>query len=107
MHRPIQTVVLRTVETMYKPLAPMDQNDLEFLIPGDSNTHIDFDIKFYVRGKLVSSSGKDVALTDTTAVTNKLLHFLFSQCTVMLNGVLVTQSYEHYNYRAYLENLLT
>jgi len=30
MHRPIQTAVLGTVETMYKPLAPGEQNDLEF-----------------------------------------------------------------------------
>jgi len=71
---------------------------LEFLIPGNSD--IDLDIKLYVRGKMVSSSGKDVDLTDTTAVDINLLHSLFSQCTVMLNGVPVTQSHEHYNYRA-------
>ena len=46
-------------------------------------------------------------LTDTTAVNNNLLHSLFSQCTVLLNGFPVTQSHEHYNYRAYLETLLT
>ena len=73
MHRPIQTAVQVTVETVYKPLAPVEQNDLEFLIPGDSDTYIDLDIKLYVRGKMVSSSGKDVDLTDTTAVANNLL----------------------------------
>ena len=46
-------------------------------------------------------------LTDTTAVANDLLIFLFSKCTVMLNVVPVTQSHEHYNYRAYLETFLT
>jgi hypothetical protein len=56
---------------------------------------------------MVYSSGKDVDLTDTTAVANNLLHSLFSQCTVTLNGVPVTQSQEHYNYRAYLESLFT
>jgi len=56
---------------------------------------------------LVSSSGKDVDLTDTTAVSNKILHSLFSQCTVTLNWLPVTKSYEYYNYRAYLETLLT
>ena len=64
MHRPIQTAVQGTVETVYKPLAPVEQNDLEFLIPGDSDTYIDLDIKLYVRGKMVSSSGKDLDLTD-------------------------------------------
>ena len=58
------------------------------MIPGDSDTYIDLDIKFYVRGKLVSSSGKDGDLTDTTAVTNKLLHSLFSQCKSCSTGSL-------------------
>jgi len=56
---------------------------------------------------MVSRSGKYVDLTHTSAVTNNILHSLFSQCTVMLNGVPVTQSHDHYIYRAYLETLLT
>ena len=31
-HRPIQTSVLGTKEVAYKPIAPVDQNELEFLI---------------------------------------------------------------------------
>jgi hypothetical protein len=46
VHRPIQMVVLGTVETVYKPLDPVEQNDLEFVISGDSDTYIDLDIKF-------------------------------------------------------------
>ena len=46
----------------------------------DSDTYIDLDIKLFVRGKMVCSSGKDVDLTDPTAVANNLLHSLFSQC---------------------------
>ena len=46
-------------------------------------------------------------LTDTTALTNNLLHSMFSQCTFTLNMVPVTLSQEHYNYRACLETLLT
>jgi len=105
MHRPIQTVVQGTVETVFKPL--VEQNDLEFLIPRDADTYIDLDIKLYFLGKMVSSSGKYVDLTDTTAAANNLLHSLFSQCTVMVNGVPVTQSHEHYYYRSYLQTLLT
>ena len=37
-HRTIQTSVLGTVETVYKHLSPIDQNDLEFLIPSGSHT---------------------------------------------------------------------
>ena len=63
-------------------------------------------MRLYVRGKIVSSSGKDVDLTDTTAVANNLLHSLFIQCAVMVNFVPVTPSHEHYNYHAYLDTLL-
>jgi len=106
-HRPIQTSVLGTIQTAYRPIAPVDQNDLEFCIPADNDTYIDLDIKLYVRGKLISASGKDVDFTDLTAVTNNFLHSLFSQGNVTLNGVTITQASDHYHYRSYLESLLT
>jgi hypothetical protein len=92
-----------TIETAHKPIAPADQNDLEFLIPADSDTYIDLNIKLYVRGKLISGIGKDMYYTDHTAVTNNFLHSLYGQCNISLNGVNVTQ---HYHYRSYLETLL-
>jgi hypothetical protein len=106
-HRPIHTSVLGTTEIAYKPIAPVDQNDLEFLIPSDNDTYIDLDIKLYVRGKLISASGKDADFSDHTSVTNSFLHSLFSQCNDTLNGLNVTQAREHYQYRSYLETLIT
>jgi len=106
-HKPVQTSVLGTIETAYKTFAPVEQNDLEFLIPGDKDNCIRLDIHLYVRGKLVLSSGNNVDVSDLTGVTNNLLPSLFSQCTVVLNGTTITQSSEHYNYRSYLETLLT
>ena len=100
MQRAIQTIVLWTLQKVYKPLAPVVQNDLEFLIPGDSDTNIDLDLNLFVGGKMTSSSRKDVVLTDTKVVDNNLLHSLFCQYTIMINGVTVTQSQENYNYRA-------
>jgi hypothetical protein len=44
---------------------------------------------------------------DFTGVTNNLLHSLFSQCNVSLNGTIITQAGELYNYRSYLETILT
>ena len=32
-HKPIQTSVLETIETIFKAVAPVEQSDLEFLIP--------------------------------------------------------------------------
>ena len=103
-HKPVQTSVLGTIETAYKPIAPVIQNDLEFLIPGDKDSYIRLDIQLYVR---VSSSGNNVEVSDHTGVTNNLLHSLFSQVNVVLNGTTITQSSGHYNYRSNLETLLT
>ena len=33
--KPIQSAVLETTDTVYKPLASLNQDDLEFLIPAD------------------------------------------------------------------------
>ena len=94
-HTTVQTSMLGTIGTAYKPIAPVDQNDLEFLISADKDNYIRLDIQLYVRGKLVSSSGNNVDVSDNTAVTNNLLHSLFSQGKLILNGVKFTQSSEH------------
>ena len=48
-HKPLQTSVLETIETVYKSIAHGEQNDLEFLIPADTETYIDLDIKLCSR----------------------------------------------------------
>ena len=78
----------------------MEQSDLEFVIPSDSDTYIDLDIKHYVRGTLLSGEGKDL---DNT---NNFLHKLFSQCNITLNNVTITQSGDYYQYRSYIETIL-
>jgi hypothetical protein len=105
--RPVQTAVLRSRVTHYKPIAPVDQSDLEFVIPGDAETFVDFDIHLSVQGKLVAQDGSALECTDSTTVVNNLLHSLFSQCSVSLNGVSVSSSKDLYNYRGYLKTILT
>ena len=51
--KPVQTAILETNVVHYKPIATVDQNDLEFLVPGDNETYIDLDIKLFVKGKLL------------------------------------------------------
>ena len=103
--KPVQPVILETNAVHYKPIATVDQNDLEFLIPVDNETFIDLDIKLYVKGKLIGADGKDLDATDT-AGTNNFLHSLFTQCYVSLNGANITPASELCPYRAYLETLL-
>ena len=87
--------VLGTIETAYKPIAPVERNNLEFLIPGDKDSYIRLDIQLYVRVKLVRSSGNNVDVSDHTAVTNNFIHSLFSQCNVVLSSTTITQASEH------------
>ena len=94
-HRHIQTSVIGTIQTAYKPSAPVDLNDLEFYIPADNDTYIDLDMKLYVRGKLISGLGKEVDYTNATGMVNNFFHSLFSQCNVTLNGVTSMQAIEH------------
>ena len=72
--RPVQTSTLETLESSYKPIAALDQSDLEFLVPADQDTYIDLNIQLYIRGKLTKADGTDLELTDITCVANKLLH---------------------------------
>jgi len=44
-HKPVQTAILETNAVHYKPIATVDQNDLEFFILADKETYIDLDIK--------------------------------------------------------------
>ena len=64
--RPKQTSNLETIETAYKPIASLDQSDLEFLIPADHDTYIDLNIQLYVRGKMTKAEGTTVEPTDYT-----------------------------------------
>jgi hypothetical protein len=69
--------------------------------------YVDPDIKIYIRGKFTKADGTELDTTDYTAGANNFLHSLFSQCTIALNEVNITHSGDLYNYRAYLETLLS
>jgi hypothetical protein len=54
--KPVQSAVLGTRVAQYKPIAPVDQSDIEFIIPGDNESYIDVNIHIMVRGKLVKQT---------------------------------------------------
>jgi hypothetical protein len=90
--KPVQNAIQDTNVVVYIPVAPIDQSDLEFLIPADLGKYVDPDIKLYIRGILTKPDGSALDATDYTAGVNNFLHSLFSQCTIELNGVNITQS---------------
>jgi len=104
---PIQSAVADTTELNYKPIASVDQSDLEFLITSNDDTYIDLDMKLYIRGNLTKADGTALDNTDFTAVTNNFLHSLFSQCSIALNGLKITQATELYTYLSFFETILT
>jgi hypothetical protein len=67
---------------------------------------VNLEILLYIHGQLIRADGAELENTDHTAVTNNLLHSLFSQCSISLNGVTITPALDLYKYRAYLETLL-
>jgi len=89
--KPRQIAVEGTIETIYKPIASIDQTDIEFLIPGDSETYIDLELKLYIKGNLMKEDNTVLGDTDYTEIINNLLHSLFSQCSISLNGTQITQ----------------
>jgi hypothetical protein len=103
----VQAGVQEIVEVTHIPIATMDQSDLEFTVPADSEFCIDSDIYIFVSGQVVSTDGKALDSTDHTSVTNNFLHSLFSQCSVTLNGTPITQSTQNYGYHSMLETLLS
>ena len=78
-----------------------------FYVPAEYDTYIDPNIRLLVRGRLTKDNGTDLDKSDFAGVTNNLLHSLFSQCTIAINGETVRPAADYYNYRAYLETLLS
>jgi hypothetical protein len=99
--------VQETIETIFSPISAVGQSDLDFLIPGENDMYIDLNIRLYVRGKLTTSDGNDLDTTDFTATAKNLLHSLFTQCSITLNGTTITPTSDLYQYRSYLKTLLT
>ena len=93
-HKPRKVAVAETIEPIYKPIASIDQSDIEVLIPGDSDTYIDLERKLFIKGKLMKEDGTNLTGTDYTAGINNLLYSLFSQCRISLNGNQITQTTE-------------
>ena len=87
---PVQSAVVSDSVSIYKPIAAVDQNVLEFVAPSDNESYIDLNIKLMIKGKLTKLEGSEFDQNDFTGVVNHLLHSLFSQCNITLNGTTVT-----------------
>ena len=49
--RAIQSSIVETIEEPYKPVAGVDQCDVEFLVPATSDMYIDPNMKVFIPGR--------------------------------------------------------
>lgn len=114
---PLQTSILGTTEVAYKPVTTLsdDPSVIEFVSLGHGDTYRDLSsIYLRLRIRLMKKRPNEEHNSEPTApltkssscVVNNILHSLFRQVAVYLNGVPVSQSNNDYGYRAYFENLL-
>jgi len=61
----------------------------------------------YVKAKITQNVGANLQVDAEVGPVNLLLHSLFSQVDISLNGTLITASTNTYPYRAIIETLLT
>ena len=47
VRKPKQSSTVETNETIYRPVASVDQTDIEFMIPGDGDTYVNLDMKLF------------------------------------------------------------
>ena len=82
---------------------------ITFQIEGDEQ-YVDLNSTFLtLKTRIVDTRPNKTLIANECVVapTNNWLHTLFSQVTLSINGKAVTQSHNHYHYKAYLENVLS
>ena len=85
-----------------------DGAPIEFDVTSCKDDYIDFANSYlHIKAKIERANGANLEAADTVGPVNNLLHSLFSQVDVSLNGTLITRSSNAYPYRANLENLLS
>jgi hypothetical protein len=104
--KPVQSAILGTTQVTYKPTASVETSDLEFVVPADNDTYIDTNIHVYIWGKLTRADGTSLDGSDFTTGEHNLLHSLFSQCSIALDGTTITPAAYLSNYRSYFEIIL-
>ncbi len=105
---PTQTPVKQGYWVEYSPVVALtdDTSIIDFAIPGNVNEYLDlYNSYIHVKAKVVQADG--TALVTQVTPVNLMLHSLFSQVDVSLNGKLVTPSTNNYPYKSYISTLLS
>ena len=106
---PTQTSIQEASWVEYQPISSIQTRaPIEFDVTGTGEDYIDCaNILLYVRAKIAKANGDPLTADSTAAPVNQLLHSMFAQVDISLNGTLISSSTNTYAYRAILETLLS
>ena len=106
---PTQTSIQEASWVEYQPISSIQTRaPIEFDVTGTGEDYIDCaNILLYVRAKITKANGDPLTADSTAAPVNQLLHSMFAQVDISLNGTLISSSTNTYAYRAILETLLS
>ena len=93
----------------FRPISSLTNNGpIDFHVAATEDEYIDIGrTRLYLKVTIRKNNNQLIDDNDEIAPINLILHSLFSQVDVKLNGTLVTPSLTTYPYRAYLETLLS
>jgi len=105
---PTQTSIQQANWVECQPLTSIFSNaPIEFDVTETGEDYLDIsNVMLYVRAKVTTTAGADIDADSTAAPVNLLLHSVFTQVDVSLNGTLISSSTNTYPYRSMLETLL-
>ncbi|KAJ8307849.1 hypothetical protein KUTeg_014632 [Tegillarca granosa] len=107
---PTQTAIEKVYFQEVRPISQLTGNNtpIEFIISGQNGMeYIDMKrSKIYVKAKIQHSDGSKYLSTEFVGPSNLLLHSMFSQCDVTLQGKSITSTTSHYPYKAMIQTLL-
>ena len=106
---PTQTSIEQASLVEYHPVSSLsDGAPIEFDISASGEDYIDLaNSQLYVRMKITKADGSPIAQDEKVGPINNILHSLFSQVDILLNGTQITDSSNTYAYRAYIEDVLS
>lgn len=101
----ICTNVVGTEQIVYNPITGLDSSSttIDFLIPGNGDRYLNLNTIYLRLLVQLETTNNDVATIP--GPVNNLLHSLFKQVTLYLNGVQVSQDND-YHYKSFLLTLL-
>ncbi|XP_070546141.1 uncharacterized protein F54H12.2-like [Ptychodera flava] len=105
---PTQTSILESRTVQFNPISTLAEGSpIEFVVAGSPSEYIDLPMtRLFIKAKITAADGSNLPAAAQVAPVNLLLHSLFSQLEVSLNGKVVSSSNNTYAYRSYIETLL-